>query len=539
MNSKKKVFLAGSILVLLFVSASCVLTDMKTRMQYHYLTPERQEKLISKMNPDEDMNFSLCFKQVKLPCNESERTFYLPVEKDSDVWEEGSFGATDDVEVFFLQDFKKENKSALVSGNAAIPFLAVSKKGYMICYLKLTGMPMISFEGTDLTAEDGNPLFDMVLYESCGKDDWITHVYTTATIRGNTSKEYEKKSLRLKLKKEKSDGSFQKTNKNLLGIRSDDDWILNSLYADNSRIRDKLCMDLWQETGARSNPYGANFGMQAEYAEVVINGGYAGLYLLTHPIDAKQLNMPRVSKQLEAGQTVVERIYKKKYTAAWKAEDFTGELPDQNLKNYRGGFFLKGDTVLGDTAEWQPLYEMAKCIEADDATFRRTIGQLADTENIADNWLFFQAIGGFDNENKNVYYIVRNKNEKSYGYFIPWDLNLSFGSVYADNTYYSEESMEEVHTPVRFEPGMRMVTLDAANSRKYVADTWSRWRSGAFDTERLLARMDDLQQELISSGAMERETARWPNGNANVDLSLMKEYARQRMEFVDSYVAGF
>lgn len=92
-----------------------------------------------------------------------------------------------------------------------------------------------------------------------------------------------------------------------MGIRNDDDWILNSLYADNTRLRDKLCMDLWQETGAYDNPYGKNFGMQGEYVEVLINDSYTGLYLLTHPIDRKQLGL-----SANAGNdTLPERLYKK------------------------------------------------------------------------------------------------------------------------------------------------------------------------------------------------------------------------------------
>ena len=294
------------------------------------------------------------------------------------------------------------------------------------------------------------------------------------------------------LKKKKKDGSFEKKNCNLLGIRNDDDWILNSLYADNTRLRDKLCMDLWQETGAYDNPYGKNFGMRGEYVEVLINDSYTGLYLLTHPIDRKQLGL-----SANAGNdTLPERLYKKKYAAAWQESDFLGGLPDLNQIDYRGGFYLKGNQVLGTEEEWEPLRRLAACIEADDKTFSRQIGQLVNLSNLVDNWLFFQAIGGFDNSNKNVYYAARNENGNYRGYFIPWDLNISFGAVYADNKYYAEETLEETGTQVQFEPGCRAIALDADHARALAKEKWEDWKEKAFTAEALLERAQHLQQEL-------------------------------------------
>ena len=533
----KKGLLVFSLLGLLAVSMVSLLFGNDAGMQYKYVTEAKAGKLMEKLyRSEKGLSFSLCFREQPLAIDEAERTFFLPVDCEDATWENGAFSATAGTEIFFLEDFTKLEKQDLTAQSRAIPFLAVQGDSYEICYLKLTGLPVISFTGTEEVFEDGNILYQLTLYEQAGKLDWVTQSLTTATIRGNTSREYEKKSLRLKLKKQKKDGSFVGNNKTLLDIRKDDDWILNSLYADNSRIRDKLCMELWQETGAYHNPYGQNFGVTGEYAEVFINGGYAGLYLLTHPIDRKQLGMDSVSTQLARGETVIERIYKKKYTAAWQESDFTGAYPDPNLKNYRGGFFLKGDTVLENEEEWEPLRQMAACMEADDEVFAATLGMLADTENIADNWLFFQAIAGFDNENKNVYYISRRKGNSSYGYFIPWDMNLSFGAVYADNAFYAEETMDEVETPVAFQPGMRMISLDVDDSCAYVKKCWEKWREGAFATDALLDRMNELMGELIVSGAMEREMARWPSGNASADISLMQQFTEKRMEFMDSYV---
>ena len=533
----RKWLLALSVAGLLVVSLICSLFLEDTGMEIHVVGQKKAQKIEQKLNgQSEAMEIKLSFAGEALAYDLAGKTFFLPLSMDSPQWESGTFEADGGAEVLFTEDFTKEDKLSLLAENRAIPFYVVSESGYGKYYLKFTGLPVMAFWGTEHMTESGEILFEMALYETDHSADWVTRCHTTSALRGNTSLTYEKKSLRLKLKEQKEDGSFQKENKNLLGIREDDDWILNSLYADNSRIRDKLAMELWQEVGAYENPYDRNFGVTGEYVEVIVNEAYAGLYLLTHPIDRKQLGMDKVSTQLAAGEDVVERIYKKKYSSGWLSEYFVGELPDPDMPDYRGGFYVKGDTVFGNEQEWKPLYDMAACIEADDDTFRMQIGNLADVPNIVDNWLFFQAIAGFDNENKNIYYISRQKGNDSYGYFIPWDMNISFGALYSENAFFCEETDKELETIVAFQPGTRVVELDAGGAKALVTKKWSTWREGVFATQAVYDRMDALMLQVVGSGAMAREKERWPNGNADEDMTFMKEFTAKRLAFLDAYM---
>ena len=59
--------------------------------------------------------------------------------------------------------------------------------------------------------------------------------------RGNTSRRFPKKSYRVKIVDEEG----QKQDLSIAGLRSDDDWILNPLYTDTSKIREALAYDLW------------------------------------------------------------------------------------------------------------------------------------------------------------------------------------------------------------------------------------------------------------------------------------------------------
>lgn len=489
-----------------------------------------------------DREFRLSFDGQELPYDAASHTFYLPVNMEETGWETGKFSGTfydmdhEEAELIFAENYKKDDKQAAIAEGKSFSFLAITKDGYGEYNLVFTGLPMMTFTGTEYTAEDGTQMFLLRVYDTDHTGDWVTECYTQSRLRGNTSLTYEKKSLRLYLKDLKKDGTFEKCDENLLGLRDDDDWILNALYADNTRIRDQLCIELWNEVGAKNNPYGQNFGTQSAMVEVLIGDGYQGVYDLMVPIDRKQLNMEAVSEQIAAGKTVVERLYKKKYTAPWNAEDFRGELTDPSLPDYRGGFYLKGDTVLQNEEEWEPLYQIASLLEADDIDFAAGITEVADQQNIIDNWLFYQAIAGFDNENKNMYYVAKNQGDNYYGYFIPWDMNLSFGAVYAENVYYSEESQTVTGQMVMWQPGQRMIELDVDGSKELVAATWEQWREGVFSDEALENRIADLEHRVKDSGAFAREAERWPEGNQNEDFSFIYDFAGARMQAVDAYI---
>lgn len=533
---KKKLLIASLLLLIIAV----IIAYSREQGSSVKIAGEDKYNRIKEQTASLEEEFVLSFNGEALPYDASSKTFYLPVDMEDAAWEMGHFTGLfygeEEAELIFLENYQASDKQAVIAEGKGFSFLAVTGKGYGEYQLVFTGLPMMTFTGTEYLAEDGTPMFMVRLYDTDHSGDWVTEAYTRSRLRGNTSKDFEKKSLRLYLKELQDNGTFVKANRNFLDIRDDDDWILNSLYADNTRIRDHLCIGLWNEVGAHSNPYGQNFGTQAEYVEVIINNGYQGLYSLMVPVDRKQLGMDAVSTQVASGADVVERIYEKKYSAAWSAADFVGELTDPAMPNYRGGYYLKGDTILQNEEEWTSLHDVALLMEAGDEEFAAGITDSVDQQNVIENWLFFQAIAGFDNENKNIYYIARNNNGSYYGYFVPWDMNLSFGAVYVENPYYCEESEAVTSQMILWQPGQRMIDLDVNGSREMVTVTWKNWRQGAFSDEALKERIAGLEHQVKDSGAFAREDRRWPDGNQNEDFSFLSEFAVERMQAVDAYM---
>ena len=118
-------------------------------------------------------------------------------------------------------------------------------------------------------------------------------------IRGYTSAMLDKKSWKLSLKKESGSGK----NLSLLGLGADDDWILNAMRLDDTKLKEKLFIDLWN-SWAETHTY--NYKMSAgEYVEVVCEQSYAGVYLLQRRIDRKYCGLTQEDILLKGKNTEV------------------------------------------------------------------------------------------------------------------------------------------------------------------------------------------------------------------------------------------
>ena len=94
-------------------------------------------------------------------------------------------------------------------------------------------------------------------------------------IRGSSSQSLPKKGYGLTTLKA---DNVSNNNVSLLGMPSENDWILNGLAFDPSLIRDYLSYNLSRQIG--------EYATRTVYCELVINGEYRGLYLLQEKIKA-------------------------------------------------------------------------------------------------------------------------------------------------------------------------------------------------------------------------------------------------------------
>ncbi len=333
-----------------------------------------------------------------------------------------------------------------------------------------------------------------------------TDTYTTKSfsaewhIRGDTIKKAPKRPWKLNLKK--SDGS--NAYENFAGLGEDDDWILNPLYHDDTNLREKSFMELWN-TMAQSETH--NYKMDAgEYVEVITDGVYCGVYLLQRKVDAKYLELDD-SKVIFKGRKEV------------------GENP--TIENYY--------TAEGKYTE-KSLHNAYAAIEK----FKtNTDCSLLVMDNWIDINLFMQFGNQLDNSNiHNMFYIVDT--EKNQITFTLWDTDFSFGVYWRPSVRQYDESLAERSICLREEYNAvknYYPQLESAMSAR-----WTELRKGFLSDENIKASFDSNKEVLMCAGAWQRDIEKWGYYHQGRDsMEKLDIFIEKRLGFLDKmygYNAG-
>lgn len=478
----------------------------------------------------------LAFSGEQLPYDRNTSTFYLPLNMETDTWESGQLTSlASGVSLIFEEDFTGADKQEAIKNGTKFRFYAVRDGEYQECWLTVTGLSVVSIETeADADAEifGGSAYF----WDSSTKVDWTSSSILEANIRGNTSRTYEKKGYKLSLKKQNKNGEIVEDKKSLFGLRNDDEWLLNAMYSDSSKIRDKLSADIWAEIGAYQEEFPeAYFGTRMTYVEVFFNHEYWGLYVLMEPVDSKQLDR---TKEGEGGQEEYS------YKSVTPQDVSTEELLNQEAYGETlSGFELKGSHTVIDRTSWEPLLSYLELRDlSDDEAFAAAASELTDREGALDIWIYLQAVLGIDNRGKNMYYVAKNRGNRQVVYFAPWDMDITWGDALSEGTgdnvwdvglftaLYSER--------INWSFGDRLIELDVDGSSDYVSERWKELRQGVLSDESLTEEIDGLIHQVRDSGALERDAERWPDSNSGQDYELFVRMALYRMKILDYYFDG-
>ncbi len=279
--------------------------------------------------------------------------------------------------------------------------------------------------------------------------------------RGNTSWNFPKKPYRIKLDK-KAD---------LLGMGANKNWVLISNYIDECFLRNKTAYDLARELGLEA--------MDCTWCDVVINGEYAGNYLLCEHIRIDETRINIFDWESEA-KTVAKAIA--------KAEKKKGNILDQDALEdamkedlswittgyveFEGGTYATGKTYddvfggflfelsdeydeitkfttesglkvmlnspeyLGTNRDIMDLVEQFwntferayrsedGYADTDDGRVRYT--ELADIDSMASYWLVMEIMGNVDAVYKSRYAYMNLGSKLKFG--PPWDFDWGSGS---------------------------------------------------------------------------------------------------------------
>ena len=199
-----------------------------------------------------------------------------------------------DGNLYFLEDEEGfSDKLGAISQNRVFRLFWIRDTQMWMYNVYFTGMPVMCLssdaaiyrEETTNEEEDNNN--DILKWEG---NVWIYDQYHSSTDfqavdcnwhkRGATTMNYEKAGYKLNLDHKKS----------FLGMRKDDDWILNALYDDAGLIHNKLSYQVWQKI-ASSNSVANDEGISMEYVELFVDQEYRGVYGLSERIDKKSASL--------------------------------------------------------------------------------------------------------------------------------------------------------------------------------------------------------------------------------------------------------
>ena len=328
-------------------------------------------------------------------------------------------------------------------------------------------------------------------------------------IRGGTSTAFDKKSFAVKL----LDDNGEDLDANLLDIREENSWILDAMAIDRTRMRNRVCFDVWNALSVTpyDTDYGGRNGTEGVFVEVFINKDYHGLYCLTDKVDRKLLGLKKAQVDDEGNVTTRGLLYKGNewgdYTDIWL---LGYEEADTDTTAWNAWELQYPEDYPSQDA-WQPLMDLIDfCSEAtSDEEFLENYQDWFYADNLADYALFTMALNVGDNAYKNTFLSVKNISKGHCFLLTPWDMDMSLGGNW-DGSYY--EALASIRRYNSVAPYNRLMRRNLDNFTQLLAGKWEEYGETLFSCDDIASRLDHYAETFVASGAWKREYAKW-NGN--------------------------
>ena len=486
------------------------------QMSAAVLSADKIEAMTQGMKKCETSSYPLDFNGHGIAYDSADDIYYITQNMENHFWN-GKIGSSGG-RLFWREDtFFARFDEALEQGHVFRLYCVDRKKAAWCEYqIVFTGMPAMMID-TINGEKIGDELVgaQMCLFDLKFPGKEYLQSTCQVAIRGDSSRRFDKKGYKLVLDEKLS----------LLGMRTDEDWILAALYDDDGLIHTKFSYDVWRDI-AKDNSVKKDDGTTMEFVELFCNDTYLGVYGLVERIDAKELSLNGSEKDI---------LYKCRGC----------DLPDESL-----GWAYGLENAYGikypkeyDSAEWLPLKEYLDVYASEEGiTDYEKARSMINMENAIDHNIFMILSYGHDNYlRKNTFYLAEWGGKTNPGYTmikIPWDCNVTWGIVWRyglefNNTIYEPERITD---PNLWSSDMKALFQCYPDEiAGLMKERWKYLREDILSRERLLRMLDEDFAYLHGSGAYDRNYRLWPNGTEYWDDSYIYEYLEGRLEFLDGY----
>lgn len=374
-------------------------------------------------------------------------------------------------------------------------------------------------------------------------------------LRGDYASRVVKKAYAVKLKDVDGESSL---NKSYFGLRSDNNWILDAMFIDPARMRNRVSTDLWLDF-SKPTYYAANEpkminGTRGKFVEVFLNDSYNGLYCMTEKIDRKQLNLRKL-KYSPDSTVITQRgaLYK---ASSWSIGTQLGNpitwgtniLPDydNNSETWTAFDVKYPDLGDGEPIDWKACYYAAKVPhwQIPDDQFIPNITTYFDLPVFIDYYLFLDLMLASDNHGKNYYLSVYDQTISPKTSLTPWDLDGVWGRRW-DGTYtrtFAAQSFETFivnNEPRQNNLYLRMMADNILGFNDSLKARYRELRGTYFSYNSLMSRFYKYNDLFKLSGSAAREKTRWAlSTEINTEMTFLSNWITARLNYLDKQYLG-
>ena len=350
-----------------------------------------------------------------------------------------------------------------------------------------------------------------LIYRPDGTRNYLTDITNDAflnyngrigiELRGSSSQVLEKKPYGFTTLLEDDDSN---NNISLLGMPSENDWILNSLAYDPSMVRDYLSYTLSSNMG--------NYAPRVKYIEVIVNDDYKGVYILTEKIkrDSGRVNLKKIadfdnnSPEVTGGYIVKADKTTGEDEVAWTMPNYGGW--ETNFLHH----YPKTEDITDQQSDYieNMFYDLAAQTNPVNTSLTDGYPSIIDIPSFLDFMIMAEFASNPDAYQFSTYFHKDRVGKLRAGPI--WDYNLSFGNdlfVFGfDRSFYDVWQFEFENTGAKFWKDL----FQEESFNCYIAKRWLELT--AINQPLNYVTISNLIDEYFNllAESKERELQRWP-----------------------------
>ena len=419
-----------------------------------------------------------------IPYDRSHNTFYVSQPLEGGEYAGTFTAAGDNCTVYLQQDDALEDKQSAIAEGHIFTLWFVTENDYTVSNLIFTGLPMVRICTDEKSLADefgrGN-----IIVQNPDDNDVVTMSIKESAMEAKTN--YNSGTISFRLYK---DNYKEERDLSLLGLGKQTSWKLYPVYRkDYSASREMVAFYIWNSICGDST---LQKGM--EYAEIIVDGEYRGLYYLA----------PKVGKGfLDLGED----------DRAYECEEF-----------------LEDGTKLYDVVGDDNTPENCRALEEYESLWRADNHDFAqiDMDNYINYNIYLQAACAIQNSMEEHFVIACKKDGEYIFRMMPGRSKFVFGLYPPDIGWQSVTATENVIE----DDGYLFIASQSEEIRLRTAERWRELRRNALSTDSLLQTAYLYEQRLADSGYIVREEE---PGAFPTWCDDLHDMIRERMDYLDSY----